>query len=60
MASITHANVMQHLNLAAGVESDLRSDMLGRIGLGLQWVAPPGSDKTALPKPARKSRKSPP
>ncbi len=37
MASITQANVMQHLSLARGVEEDLRADLMARIGLGLQW-----------------------
>jgi AcrR family transcriptional regulator len=60
MASITQANVMQHLHLAAGVEADLRSDMLGRIGLGLQWVAPPGSGKKVSPQPPKKPGKSRP
>ncbi len=60
MASITQANVMQHLSLAPGVESDLRNDMLARIGLGLQWSegSTPGTQsdgKTAWH--ARKSRK---
>jgi AcrR family transcriptional regulator len=35
MASITQANVMQHLNLASGVEQALPSDLMARIGLGL-------------------------
>lgn len=36
MASITQANVMQHLGLAVGVQAELRGDLLARIGLGLQ------------------------
>jgi len=60
MASITQAKVMQHLRLAAGVEADLRSDMLERIGLGLQWVAPPGSGKKVSPQPPKKPGKSRP
>ncbi len=35
MASITQANVMQHLNLAAGVEQALPADVMARIVLGL-------------------------
>lgn len=35
MASLTQANVMQHLTLAPGVESALAGDVMARIGLGL-------------------------
>lgn len=35
MASITQANVMQHLDLAPGVQSALPADMMARVGLGL-------------------------
>jgi AcrR family transcriptional regulator len=60
MASITQANVMQHLSLASGVESDLRNDMMMRIGLGLQWpavVLPATESNTKTSRPARKSRR---
>ncbi len=54
MASITQANVMQHLNLAAGVEQALPQDMMARIGLGLGLnlpdLVPPAP---AAPKPKR-------
>jgi len=55
MASITQANVMQHLNLAPGVEHALPADMLARIGLGLSLpdCAPPAINP---PKPPRKPR----
>jgi AcrR family transcriptional regulator len=58
MASITQANVMQHLDLAPGVELDMRADMLARIGLGLQWAgAAPSAAKPAAKAsgPRRKS-----
>jgi len=58
MASITQANVMQHLSLAPGVERDMRADMLARIGLGLQWTgdAPSGAKPAARASgPRRKS-----
>ncbi|MDZ7855625.1 TetR/AcrR family transcriptional regulator [Sphaerotilus sp.] len=35
MASITQADVMQHLQLAPGVEPALAGDVMARIGLGL-------------------------
>jgi hypothetical protein len=56
MASITQANVMQHLNLASGVEQALPSDLMARIGLGLSLpdAAPPAADP---PKPKRKPRR---
>ncbi len=60
MASITQANVMQHLSLASGVESDLRNDMMMRIGLGLQWpavVLPATESSAKTSRPARKSRR---
>jgi AcrR family transcriptional regulator len=55
MASITQANVMQHLNLASGVEHALPADLMARIGLGLSLP------ESALPatnpsKPKRKPR----
>lgn len=45
MASITQANVMQHLNLASGVQHALPADMMARIGLGLSLPesAPPAA-----------------
>ena len=55
MASITQANVMQHLNLASGVEHALPADLMARIGLGLslpERVLP----ATSPSKPKRKSR----
>jgi AcrR family transcriptional regulator len=60
MATITQANVMQHLSLASGVESDLRNDMMMRIGLGLQWpnvVLPATESSGKTSRPARKSRR---
>jgi hypothetical protein len=60
MASITQANVMQHLSLASGGESDLRNDMMARIGLGLQWpdaVIPVTESSAKTSRPARKSRR---
>ena len=55
MASITQANVMQHLNLASGVEHALPADLMARIGLGLSLPesAPPA---TSPSKPKRKPR----
>lgn len=55
MASITQADVMQHLNLAAGVERALPADMMARIGLalGLPESAPRAAPP---PKPKRKPR----
>jgi len=56
MASITQANVMQHLNLASGVEHALPADMMARIGLGLSL--PEGAPPEATPsKPKRKPRR---
>lgn len=55
MASITQANVMNHLNLAPGVEQELPADMMARIGLGLNLPeAPPPAAPAARPK--RKAR----
>ena len=63
MASITQANVMQHLSLASGVEPDLRDDLLARIGLGLRWpeVAAPstGLGAEASPSPVPRSSFAP-
>ena len=55
MASITQADVMQHLNLASGVERALPDDMLARIGLGLSLpeAVPPAANP---PRPKRKPR----
>jgi AcrR family transcriptional regulator len=50
MASITQADVMQHLRLAPGVKRGLREDMMARIGLGLRW--PEGEPPVAAPAPA--------
>lgn len=46
MASITQANVMQHLNLAPGVEHALPEDIMARIRLGLSLLdaAPPATN----------------
>jgi AcrR family transcriptional regulator len=55
MASITQANVMQHLSLASGVQHALPADLMARIGLGLslpERVLP----ATSPSKPKRKSR----
>jgi AcrR family transcriptional regulator len=55
MASITQANVMQHLSLASGVQHALPADLMARIGLGLslpESVLP----ATSPSKPKRKSR----
>jgi AcrR family transcriptional regulator len=55
MASITQANVMQHLNQASGVQHALPADLMARIGLGLslpERVLP----ATSPSKPKRKSR----
>jgi AcrR family transcriptional regulator len=56
MASITQANLMQHLNLAKGVERALPADLMARIGLGLSLTeaAPPAANPT---KPKRKPRR---
>lgn len=55
MASITQADVMQHLNLAPGVEQALPADMMARIGLGLDLPGvgpdspvPPGAMPTPV------------
>lgn len=60
MASITQADVMQHLRLAPGVKRSLREDMMARIGLGLRW--PEGELPVAAPAPAaaaaRRGRKA--
>lgn len=55
MASITQANVMQHLDLAPGVQKALPADMMARIGLGLNLpeALPPA---TPFAKPGRKAR----
>jgi len=55
MASITQANVMQHLHLARGVEQALPADLMARIGLGLSLpeAAPPAANPS---KPKRKPR----
>jgi AcrR family transcriptional regulator len=58
MASITQANVMQHLSLASGVEEDLRSDILARIGLGLRWSVAPDASAGSAAKPPRSSKKA--
>jgi AcrR family transcriptional regulator len=56
MASITQANVMQHLNLAPGVEHALPEDMMARIRLGLSL--PDGSRLATTPsKPKRQPRR---
>jgi hypothetical protein len=56
MASITQANVMQHLNLASGVEHALPADLMARIGRGLSL--PEGAPPAATPsKPKRKPRR---
>jgi hypothetical protein len=56
MASITQANVMQHLNLAPGVEHALPEDMMARIRLGLSL--PDGSRLATTPsKPKRAPRR---
>jgi AcrR family transcriptional regulator len=56
MASITQANVMQHLNLAAGVEHTLPEDMMARIRLALSL--PEGASPAATrPKPRRNTRR---
>jgi hypothetical protein len=56
MASITQANVMQHLHLAKGVEQALPADLMARIGLGLSL--PEGAPPAANPsKPKRKPRR---
>jgi AcrR family transcriptional regulator len=55
MASITQANVMQHLSLASGVQHALPADLMARIGLGLslpERVLP----ATNPSKPKRKPR----
>jgi AcrR family transcriptional regulator len=56
MASITQANVMQHLKLAPGVERALHTDLLARIGLGLNLpeATPPAASATATKRKARK------
>lgn len=59
VASITHANVMQHLSLASGVEEGLSSDILTRIGLGLQWPdasASPAAPAAKFPRSPKKTR----
>jgi hypothetical protein len=53
MASITQANVMQHLNLSPGVEHALPCDMMARIGLGLSL---PESPPTAINPPERQRK----
>jgi hypothetical protein len=55
MASITQANVMQHLELAPGVADALPADFMARIGLGLSL---PEAASLAAPaaKPNRKAR----
>ena len=55
MASITQANVMQHLNLASGVEHALPADLMARIGLGLS-LPESALPATSPSKPKRKSR----
>jgi AcrR family transcriptional regulator len=52
----TQANLMQHLNLAKGVERALPADLMARIGLGLSLTeaAPPAANPT---KPKRKPRR---
>lgn len=55
MASITQANVMQHLNLASGVQRALPADLMARIGLGLS-LAESALPATNPPKPRRKLR----
>lgn len=53
MASITQANVMQHLNLAPGVEHALPEDIMARIRLGLSLLdAPPPATNPSKPKRA--------
>lgn len=60
MASITRANVMQHLNLAPGVEHALPSDMMARIGLGLSLreSAPPAVDSTKPQRQRQRQRRA--
>lgn len=58
MASITHANVMQHLSLASGVEADLQNDLLSRIGLGLQGSDAREPSVEPSPKPSRSPKRS--
>jgi AcrR family transcriptional regulator len=58
LASITQANVMQHLSLASGVEPELRDDMLARIGAGLQWSGVAAPSTTAGAEVSRTQRKS--
>lgn len=55
MASITQANVMQHLELAPGVADALPADFMARIGLGLTLPGAPSSTSPAA-KPKRKAR----
>lgn len=58
MASITHANVMQHLSLASGVEADLQNDLLSRVGLGVQWSGARDPSVTPSPKTSRSPKRS--
>jgi len=58
MASITQANVMPHLNLASGVKSGLRDDMMARISLGLQWQEVPAPPKKPGAKVSQQKRRS--
>jgi len=55
MASITQANVMQHLELAPGVADALPADFMARIGLGLTLPGVPSLAASAA-KPKRKAR----
>lgn len=55
MASITQAHVMQHLNLAPGVERTLADDLMARLGLGLMLpeAAPPAPPPSTARRKAR-------
>lgn len=55
MASITQANVMQHLNLAPGVARALPADMMARIDLGLRL--PDSTSPTTKPSTPRRKPK---
>lgn len=58
LASISQANVMEHLALAPGVAPVLETDLLARIGLGLGLAEPaPPPDPTTAPRPLPRPRK---